>query len=1485
MKRDKLICAIAGALLGVGGLAMVSSASGQGLDSNVLVLLHCDGTAGGTTFVDESDDAHVVTPLGNAQTTTLFSKFGGASCSFDGSGSRLSIPDDPSFTLAGDFTVDFWARGFAPSFSANVFGWEDLAALTPPGIYYFSGWNMAIPDDLNNLAGPIELSPPSDWVHVAVVRQGGVATMFLDGQQVATANLPMPLDGDGLFIGGNPLGTFDWAGHLDEVRLSNVARWTANFTPPTQAYSAFTPPPPVADSCNHPQGGATIDPFGDHNGNGFVNVADAMCSVFGSQAVLGGQPLSSVPCLSAPEPAADLNCDGAVDVSDTLLVIRIAIGLPVPDTLSPDANGCPAACASCSGGGPSCLIAGACVAAGDRSATDDCLVCTPTNDAADWTAETAVEYFLDADDDTYGVTGDTTMSCVATDPYTATQGGDCDDDEPTTFPTATEVCDDVDNNCVGGIDETFTSKGLDCDGPDTDGCENGVFVCTADTLGVECGPESPADLPEICGNIADDNCNGETDENCAPETGSPLGNGSDGPLVTTGPTTLNTTASSASGSANSDTIAVGSASGFAAGQRVLVHQTQGANAGNYEHADVTEVNGVTLTLARDLVHSYSSSGADRAQVVVVPQYTDVTVAAGHTVSAPAWNGTTGGILVFVATGTVDIDGSVDMGGNGFRGGAGGSSPGWGGQGGENYEGFGSSGGSVGTCSVGPGGGTSDGVVNNSQCASSPRGTAAGGGGGDSTNNSDDGAAGGGGGGHGGGGGGGVGGDGCGGAVQAPGVGGTTGVSAGGGGGGHCPGSAGGNAGSAGGGPTGGVAGSGTLGGGGGGTSGANYGGGGGGGGGLHGDANFTVLSFGGGGGGGGGSAFGNTGGGGGDGGGAIVISAGAVELAGALTSSGVTGGNPGGSARAACGGSGAGGAIYVQAVTISGGGSMSAIGGSPCNPNAGTHAAGGGGGGVGRTRVEFGTGMVPSVNPAPTTDLFADPTEPGQSQGSSMLSCAHILRAAPASPSGQYWLDPTGGATDDAYLAHCDMSTAGGGWSMVMNLDTSDGHVLWWANDLWTNGQAYGSVETPFDGDHVSPAWSNLNGADEILVVVHDQGSVVGWKQFAKSNGDTMLTHMNGGDNTLIASSVIAADTSSINTIEHLVRSSTALYANRCKGPSGTPGSCTAGSVSSPDGDRLGSVESSPNADNTGGGLGNWHDMNFCCAGESYGSGKVCNGNAMRTVSEAQAGWCPSYGGANNFGHFGSDTFRASTCSMTNSGCNAHWSQPSGVDYDYAIYLRTAVFPADCSTYSDEGATESGNYVIDPDGSGPGAPFLAYCEMETAMGGWTRCLEQTLTNGNRQSTGMDVTDVRTDSPLPPLSWVSGQCNVASADYEVMFVGERAGTPAFVVTGDLPANWMADSSGSTCLDLTDIGNGDVARDMLVIRNLTGVSGASCTGGGSSSRSFWMNRPAPLPDTTHLEYSFHGADHFRRIGTTDNNDTAAKRIEVFLRPSAP
>lgn len=141
-----------------------------------------------------------------------------------------------------------------------------------------------------------------------------------------------------------------------------------------------------------------------------------------------------------------------------------------------------------------------------------------------------------------------------------------------------------------------------------------------------------------------------------------FGDGSDGALTISSNTTKTEIDSSCTGGQGGYTLLATNAS-FAAGQLILIHQTKGSNAGVWERNKIAAYTAGTITLETALKTNYTSG----AQVLVIKQYTNVTVNAGVTWSAKTYDGTVGGILTFVASGTVTVNGTVSASGKGYRG--------------------------------------------------------------------------------------------------------------------------------------------------------------------------------------------------------------------------------------------------------------------------------------------------------------------------------------------------------------------------------------------------------------------------------------------------------------------------------------------------------------------------------------------------------------------------------------------------------------------------------------------------------------------------------------------------------------------------------------------------------------------------------------------------------------------------------------------------
>jgi MYXO-CTERM domain-containing protein len=117
---------------------------------------------------------------------------------------------------------------------------------------------------------------------------------------------------------------------------------------------------------------------------------------------------------------------------------------------------------------------------------------------------------------------------------------------------------------------------------------------------------------------------------------------------------------------------------FAAGDLVLVWQVGGIVAasgaqtpvdlggsavGHYELSRVQSFAAGTITLTEALISAFP---AGSTQVIRVPEFSTVNIPAGTSLTAPAWNGSTGGVVAFLALGATTNEGGISVAGKGFR---------------------------------------------------------------------------------------------------------------------------------------------------------------------------------------------------------------------------------------------------------------------------------------------------------------------------------------------------------------------------------------------------------------------------------------------------------------------------------------------------------------------------------------------------------------------------------------------------------------------------------------------------------------------------------------------------------------------------------------------------------------------------------------------------------------------------------------------------
>lgn len=179
-------------------------------------------------------------------------KFGNSSIEFKGTDSALKIPN---ISLSSTYTIDLWryisVRGRAnPARPAPItFGVAENVAFAPMITLAYWDTNYAVLERASpNLTwGSNQILPIKTWMHVAFVVHDGVGLFFNDGVLVDSkspvSNLP---SNSSIYLGmaslyhyinyGKAYNPY-FKGCIAEFRFSDgIARWTENFTPPTEPY-------------------------------------------------------------------------------------------------------------------------------------------------------------------------------------------------------------------------------------------------------------------------------------------------------------------------------------------------------------------------------------------------------------------------------------------------------------------------------------------------------------------------------------------------------------------------------------------------------------------------------------------------------------------------------------------------------------------------------------------------------------------------------------------------------------------------------------------------------------------------------------------------------------------------------------------------------------------------------------------------------------------------------------------------------------------------------------------------------------------------------------------------------------------------------------------------------------------------------------------------------------------------------------------------
>jgi hypothetical protein len=211
-----------------------------------VLLCHCDGTNGSTTFTDVSPSAHTLTAVSTAAVSTAQVKFGTGAAIFSGNGAasvRISGSLSDFDFQGGQFTIECWAYASStPGVSSMVSQFNNVAG----GGWFFGAVSGSLQMWCYDGAAASQHVTSSTvittgaWHFYTVDRDAsGLVRLYFDG--AVTGSLSVPTFQSAALqtnIGQSNRNADNWTGYIDEVRVTKgTALYAGAFTPPTGPFA------------------------------------------------------------------------------------------------------------------------------------------------------------------------------------------------------------------------------------------------------------------------------------------------------------------------------------------------------------------------------------------------------------------------------------------------------------------------------------------------------------------------------------------------------------------------------------------------------------------------------------------------------------------------------------------------------------------------------------------------------------------------------------------------------------------------------------------------------------------------------------------------------------------------------------------------------------------------------------------------------------------------------------------------------------------------------------------------------------------------------------------------------------------------------------------------------------------------------------------------------------------------------------------------
>ena len=158
---------------------------------------------------------------------------------------KITIPQNIIST--GNFTFEFWAYPNYSIGSGFTRRWVTWGTSSNSSRVDFRTTNSNPPTSMqfyrnNTILDSADVIQNTAWQHIALVRISGGSKVYVNGSRTfgAFADSFDYSTYDTICLGGfgsSTIGLGEFFGNMDEFRLSNIARYSSNFTPPSTKFS------------------------------------------------------------------------------------------------------------------------------------------------------------------------------------------------------------------------------------------------------------------------------------------------------------------------------------------------------------------------------------------------------------------------------------------------------------------------------------------------------------------------------------------------------------------------------------------------------------------------------------------------------------------------------------------------------------------------------------------------------------------------------------------------------------------------------------------------------------------------------------------------------------------------------------------------------------------------------------------------------------------------------------------------------------------------------------------------------------------------------------------------------------------------------------------------------------------------------------------------------------------------------------------------